>query len=163
MRYCEFLYHLYFWSKLSSKLGISDFCKSYLIKRKCYHDSQLWAQFIPKVQVVQQLTIPHLKALVVDNDILEGQGRGSLKRLPQPFFLKSTLFTNSGRGKPLTMPRPSSSRIKMSSIRAFQWGIICSCTIIGSPAIWRKPKLMFEVYHSNRSPLYMMLVFKPSF
>ena len=111
MRYCEFLYHLYFWSKLSSKLGISDFCKSYLIKRKCYHDSQLWAQFIPKVQVVQQLTIPHLKALVVDNDFLEGQGRGSLKRLPQPFFLKSTLFTNSGRGKPLIMPRPSSSRI----------------------------------------------------
>jgi len=105
--------------------------------------------------MIQRPSIPHLKAMVVDNNILEGQGRGSLKRLPCPFFLKSTLFTNSGRGKPLIMPRPSSSRIKMSIIRAFKWGIICFCTIIGSLLIWRKPKLVFEVYHSNRSPLYV--------
>ena len=28
-------------------------------------------------------------------NFLEGQGRGSVKDLPRPFFLKSTLFTNS--------------------------------------------------------------------
>ena len=50
--------------------------------------------------MVQRPTIRHLKALVVDNISLGGQGCGSLKGLPRPFFLKSTLFTNSGRGKP---------------------------------------------------------------
>ena len=70
--------------------------------------------------MVQRPTIRHLKALVVDNKILEGQGRGSLKDLPHPFFLKSTLFTNSEHGKPLIMPCPSSSRILMSIIRAFK-------------------------------------------
>ena len=70
--------------------------------------------------MIQRPSIPHLKAMVVDNNILEGQGRGSLKRLPCPFFLKSTLFTNSGRGKPLIMPRPSSSKIKLYIIRAFK-------------------------------------------
>jgi len=70
--------------------------------------------------VVQRPTIPHLKALVVDNLNLGGQGLGSLKRLPHPFFLKSTLFTNSGRGNPLITPHPSSSGIKMSIIRAFK-------------------------------------------
>ena len=29
-------------------------------------------------------------------------------------------------------------------------------TIIGSLSIWRKPKLVFEVDHSNRSPLYII-------
>lgn len=64
-------------------------------------------------------------------------------------FRKSTFFTNSGLGKPPIMPSPSSSEISMSIIRAFIWGIIYFCTIIGSHPIWRKPKLMFEVYDSN--------------
>ena len=34
-------------------------------------------------------------AKAVDSKNLEGQGRGSVKDLPRPFFLKSTLFTNS--------------------------------------------------------------------
>ena len=72
------------------------------------------------VPSVQRPTIRHLKALVVDNKILGGQGRGSLKGLPCPYFLKSTLFTNSGRGKPLIMPRPCPSRIQMSIIRPFK-------------------------------------------
>ena len=70
--------------------------------------------------MIQRPTIPGLKALVVDNKILGGQGRGSLERLPRTFFLKSTLFTNSGRGKPLKVLRPFSSRIQMSIIRAFK-------------------------------------------
>ena len=45
--------------------------------------------------MVQRPTIPHYLAKSVDNKILEGQGRDSLKDLPRPFFLKSTLFTNS--------------------------------------------------------------------
>ena len=70
--------------------------------------------------MVQRPKIRHFLAMVVDNLILEGQGRGSFIDLPRPCFLKSTLFTNSGRGKPLIMPRPSSSKIKMSIIRAFK-------------------------------------------
>ena len=42
--------------------------------------------------MVQRPTIRHLKALVVDNKILEGQGRGTFKSLPRPFLLKSLLF-----------------------------------------------------------------------
>ena len=45
--------------------------------------------------MVKRHTIPQFLAKVVDNKILEGQGRGSIKDLPRPFFLKSTLFTNS--------------------------------------------------------------------
>ena len=63
--------------------------------------------------MVQRPTIRHFLAMVTDNRILEEQGRGSFKDLTCPFFLKSTLFTNSGRGKPLIMLPPSSSRIKM--------------------------------------------------
>ena len=42
--------------------------------------------------MVQRLTIRYLKALVVDNKILEGQGRGNFMDLPRPFFLKKSLF-----------------------------------------------------------------------
>ena len=87
---------------------------------------------------------------------LGGQGCGSIKDLPRPFFLKSTLFTNSGHGKPLITPRPFLPGILMSIIRAFKWGIICFFTFIGSHLIWRKPKLMFKAVHSNPSPLYIM-------
>ena len=118
-------------------------------------DFQLWAQVTQKLQVVQRPTIRHFLAMVVDNKILEEQGRGSIKDLPRPFFLKSTLFTNGGRGKPLITPRPSLSGIFMYIIRAFKWGIICFFTIIGSHLIWRKPKLMFKVVHINPSPLYV--------
>ena len=45
--------------------------------------------------MLQRPTIWHFLAMVVDDKILEGQGRGSIKDLPRPFFLKSTLFTNS--------------------------------------------------------------------
>ena len=70
--------------------------------------------------MLQRPKIPHLKGLVVDSKFLEEQGYGSVKDLPCPFFLKSTLFTNSGRGKPLITPRPSLSGILMSIIRAFK-------------------------------------------
>ena len=45
--------------------------------------------------MVQRPTIPHFLAKVVDSKSLEGQGRGSVKDLPRPFFLKSIFFTNS--------------------------------------------------------------------
>ena len=88
--------------------------------------------------MVQRPTIPYFKGLVVDNIILGGQGCGSLKRLPQPFFLKITLFKKDGSSKPLMTSRPSSSGIFMPIIRAFKWVIICFRTIIGSHLIWRK-------------------------
>ena len=91
-------------------------------------DFYIQASFSQKLQMVQRPTICHLKALVVDNKILGGQGRDSLKGLPRPCFLKSTLFTNSGRGKPLIMPRLCPSRIQMSIIRAFKWSIVSPST-----------------------------------
>ena len=45
--------------------------------------------------MVQRPKIGHFLAKVVDSENLEEQGRGSVKDLPRPFFLKSTLFTNS--------------------------------------------------------------------
>ena len=42
--------------------------------------------------MVQRPTIRHFLALVVGSNFLEGQGRGSVKDLPRPFFLKSLLF-----------------------------------------------------------------------
>ena len=45
--------------------------------------------------MVQRPTIPHFLVKVMDSKNLEGQGRGSVKDLPRPFFLKSTLFTKS--------------------------------------------------------------------
>ena len=45
--------------------------------------------------MVQTPTILHSLAKVEDSKNLEGLGRGSVKDLPRPFFLKSTLFTNS--------------------------------------------------------------------
>ena len=56
--------------------------------------------------MVQRPTIRHFLALVVGNKNLEEEGRGGVMDLPRPFFLKSTLFTKSGRGKPLKQPRP---------------------------------------------------------
>ena len=70
--------------------------------------------------MLQRPTICHFLAMVVDNIILEGQGHGSIKDLPRPFFLKSTLFTNSGRGKPLITPHPSPSEIKIPITRPFK-------------------------------------------
>ena len=45
--------------------------------------------------MVERPTIRHFLTKVVDSKNLEGQGHGSVKDLPRPFFLKSTLFTNS--------------------------------------------------------------------
>ena len=98
-------------------------------------DFYIQASFSQKLQMVQGPTIRHLKALVVENKNLGGQGRGSLKGLPRPCFLKSTLFTNSGRGKPLIMPRPCPSRIQTSIIRPFKKGIICFSATFSSGVI----------------------------
>ena len=41
--------------------------------------------------MVQRHTVSHLKALIVDKNILGGQGRGSIMGLPRPLFLKSSI------------------------------------------------------------------------
>ena len=69
--------------------------------------------------MIQRPTMLHFKPQIMDNKILGGQGCGSLKRLPRPFFLKSTLSTKIGLVKPRTMPRPQSLGFKMSTIKAF--------------------------------------------
>ena len=70
--------------------------------------------------MLQRLTICHFLAMVVDNKILEGQGRGSIKDLPRPFFLKSTLFTNSAPELSLIKLGICPSRFVLSTFRAFK-------------------------------------------
>ena len=70
--------------------------------------------------MAQRHSIPHFKRLIVDSKIPEGQGRGNIRSLPCPLLLKSTFFTKSGRGRPITKPRPQSSGFKMPIIRAFK-------------------------------------------
>ena len=70
--------------------------------------------------MAQRHSIPHSKPLIVDSKSPEGQGRGNIRSLPHPLLLKSTFFTKSGRGKPITKPRPISSGFNMPIIRAFK-------------------------------------------
>ena len=74
--------------------------------------------------MVQRPTIPHFKPMV-KKKFPEEQGRGSIKDLSRPFFLKSTLSTNSGRGKLVKLPGTCPSRIMMCNIRALKWGMYC--------------------------------------
>ena len=81
--------------------------------------------------MVQRHSIPHFKPLIVDSKNPEGQGCGNIRSLPRPLLLKSEFFTKSGRGRPIIMPRPQSSRFQMPTIRAFKKGIACFSTIHG--------------------------------
>ena len=82
--------------------------------------------------MAQRHSIPHFKHLIVDIKNPEGQERGNIRSLPRPLLLKSTFFTKSGRGRPITKPRPKSSGFKMPTIRAFKKGIAWFSTILGS-------------------------------
>ena len=82
--------------------------------------------------MVQRHSIPHFKPLIVDIINSEGQGRGNIRSLPRPLLLKSTFFTKSGRGRPITKPRPKSSGFKMPTIRTFKRYIVCFSTILTS-------------------------------
>ena len=81
--------------------------------------------------MVQRHLIPHFKPLIVDIINPEGQGRGNIRSLPRPLLLKSTFFTKSGLGRPITKPRPQSSGFKMPIIRTSKKGIGCFSTILG--------------------------------
>ena len=83
---------MYFLSKLSLKLKVLIFAILLGKIRKIY---KLQLKYVQKLQMVQRPTISHFLAKVVDNKILEGQGRGSIEGLAMPFLPKSTLFTNS--------------------------------------------------------------------
>ena len=65
--------------------------------------------------IVQKQMIPHLKALMMDIIILEEEGRGIIRGLPRPLFVKSVLFRKKGLGKSLMLPRPCPSRILLST------------------------------------------------
>ena len=68
----------------------------------------------PELIVAEKQMILHFKGLIMDVQILEGQGRGIIRGLPRPLFVKSVLFRKQGCGKPLRLPRPSLSRILLS-------------------------------------------------
>jgi len=82
--------------------------------------------------MTQTHLIRHFKPLIVDSKSPEGQGRGNFRSLPHPLLLKSEFFTKSGRGRPIIMPCPQSSGLKMPIIRAFKKGIACFSTNLGS-------------------------------
>ena len=67
--------------------------------------------------MAQRQLISHFKPLIVGSEHPEGQGRGNIRSLPRPLLLKSTFFTRSGRGRPITMPRPQSSGFIKFTIR----------------------------------------------
>ena len=69
---------------------------------------------IPELQVAEKPIILHCKGLIIDVQILEGQGRGIIRGLPRPLYVKSVLFRKQGRGKPLRLPRPCSPRNLLS-------------------------------------------------
>ena len=75
--------------------------------------------------MVQRHSIPHFQPMIVDIINPEGQGRGNIRSLSRILLLKSTFFTKSGRGRPITKPRSQYSEFKMPIIRAFKKGIAC--------------------------------------
>ena len=50
----------------------------------------------------------------MDIRIPDKEGRGVIRGLPRPPFVKSVLFRKKGRGKSLMLPRPCPSRILLS-------------------------------------------------
>ena len=65
--------------------------------------------------IVKKQMIPHLNALIMYIKIPDKEGRGVIRGLPRPLFVKSVLFRKKGRGKSLMLPRPCSSRILLST------------------------------------------------
>ena len=78
--------------------------------------------------IVKKQMIPHLNALIMDIKIPDKEGRGVIRGLPRPLFVKSVLFRKKGRGKSLMLPRPCSSRILLSTTIAKKWRIVGFCT-----------------------------------
>ena len=91
--------------------------------------------------MVQRPIIPHFLAKVMDSKNLEGQGRGSVKDLPRPFFLKSTLFTNCAPELSLIVLWICPSRFILSIFRAFKWYILSLCSMCSFGENWRKPQI----------------------
>ena len=82
--------------------------------------------------MAQRHSILHFKPLIVDIINPEGQGRGNIRSLPRPLFLKSTFFTKSGLGRPITKPRPQSSGFKDAYNQGFQMIHCLFSTSLGS-------------------------------
>ena len=60
---------------------------------------------------VKKQMIPHLNALIMDIKIPGKNGRGVIRGLPCPLFVKSVLFRKKGRGKSLMLPHPCPPRL----------------------------------------------------
>ena len=78
-----------FLTEPSFHTGEPRFKLSFSISLVCYlHKHFLW----PDEESMILNFRPHFKPQIMDNKILEGQGRGNLMDLPHPFFLKKSLF-----------------------------------------------------------------------
>ena len=78
--------------------------------------------------IVKKQMIPHLNALIMYIKIPDKEGRGVIRGLPRPPFVKSVLFRKKGRGKSLMLPRPCPSRNLLSTTIAKKWRIVSLCT-----------------------------------
>ena len=70
--------------------------------------------------MVEEQTIPHLKALIIDILDPEDWGCGSVIGLSRQLFVKNVLFRRIGRGKLLMLPHPCPSRFLLSTIRGLK-------------------------------------------
>ena len=70
--------------------------------------------------MVQRHIISHLKALIVDKKNTGKQGQGSIKGLPRPLFLKSTIYHKDWAWQANKNATPPISRIKEVLYQTFQ-------------------------------------------
>ena len=70
--------------------------------------------------MLQRPNIYHLKALNVDNIILEGQSCSYIRDMAISLFVKSVLFGKKGMASPSMLPRPCPSKILLSITKAFK-------------------------------------------
>ena len=113
-------------------LGYAPHLLSYSGDRLLWYTSNTSFGFLQikrEPMIVQKQMIPHLKALMMDILILEEEGRGIIRGLPRPLFVKSVLFRKKGRGNLLRLPHPCPPRILLSTIWGLKWGIVGLCII----------------------------------
>ena len=67
--------------------------------------------------MVQRHTVSYLKALIVDNNFLGGQGRGSIMGLPCPLLLKSSIYHKEWAWQANKNATPPIFRIKKPTTR----------------------------------------------
>ena len=90
----------------------------------------LWKGFDREPLKLHKQMIPHLLALDVGVKICQAQLCSSIRGCHATFLVKNTLFKEEVAWQPLKELQICSSSILEPLTRAFQWGIVCLCTIV---------------------------------